>query len=223
MNTWFEKSQKDLITFRTPSRKYFTHQYDFEHFAQMDFVLCNKQWKNTIKDVNAKIGVPFDSDHKALETEISVKLAKKEREKIEKPKRYFKPDDDQYEMYNGILSNKVDQADWQNMEEPIKEWTRLINEAAFETLMEVPPKVKQPYITAKSWKLMEEREIAIKEEKWEEVREINDKIKKSVKEDKTRYKLDQLEEIDKQAYKWDGLKRLKAKFTPNFTNIIDKN
>ena len=146
--------------------------------------------ENTIKDINAKVGIPFESDHKAMEVEATVKLAKKETNKEEKPKRFFKPEEEQLEMYNGILSNKVDQVDWQTIEEPIKEWTRLINDAAYETLMEAPSKIKQPYISAKSWKLMEDREREINNENWDEARELNDKIKTSVKEDKIKYKLD---------------------------------
>ena len=79
MNTWFQKKNEDLVTYRTTYRAWFSPPFDFEHFAQMDYVLAKNQWKNSVINVDSKVSTPFESDHKEMEATFRVKLAKKEK------------------------------------------------------------------------------------------------------------------------------------------------
>ena len=52
MNTWFEKAQKYLITFRAVGNEDFKPPYTTKRFGQLDYIMAKKQWKNTVEDVN---------------------------------------------------------------------------------------------------------------------------------------------------------------------------
>ena len=96
MNTWFEKSIEKLVTYRSPNKSNFNPPFDMNNFAQMDFVLINKPWKNSIKDIEARIPSAFDSDHQPITIEMQVKLANKKHKIIQdKPKRYRKPTEEE--------------------------------------------------------------------------------------------------------------------------------
>jgi len=222
MNTWFQKPNHELITYRTASRAFFEPPFDFEHFGQYDYVLVKRPWRNTITDINALTRSPFESDHKPLVMSCRTKLAKKEKPTMEKTKRYRKPNEEDCESYNSRLRELYKEHNWENQDTPIELFSNLIKQAAEDRLTEIPPNQKQPYISEKAWGLMEKRQKQLEENNWTEARETNNEIKKQVKQDKIDYKLEQLEEIDKDGYKWDGLKQLKQKFTPKFTKFIDK-
>ena len=63
MNTWFEKPMKRLATYRSPTTPDFSKIPDMSSFAQMDFILIGERWRKAIRNCNAKVGAPFESDH----------------------------------------------------------------------------------------------------------------------------------------------------------------
>lgn len=109
-NAWFEKSEKDLVTFRSTQTQSFDEPLSTDRFAQMDFVLYKDQWKNTCQNVDASTEMPFESDHKAMTTTTCLKLRKKDKVKENKhtAMRYRKPDEERFE--NLIPS-------WENLQE----------------------------------------------------------------------------------------------------------
>lgn len=95
-NTWFQKAQHELMTFHTPHVENFLHTGEnYTQFAQFDLVLTPNKWKNSIQDINTKIGEAFESDHKIILADIRIKLAKNKKTKEEKVERYRKPSEEQ--------------------------------------------------------------------------------------------------------------------------------
>jgi len=132
-NTWFQKSQKELATFHTPHVENF-HFAGENHaqFAQFDLVLTPNKLKNSIHDINAKIGEAFESDHKLVMADITIKLAKNHHQKHEKTERYRKPNNDQLREYNKSIQALAKQIDWDKELQPFNQWAKVIRK---------PPKI----------------------------------------------------------------------------------
>ena len=87
-NTWFEKDQKHLCTFRSAATPCFGQHLSTSKYAQIDFVLAQHHWKNSIKDVFTTDALAINSDRKLIFTTIRTKLACKKPDSIEVPTRY---------------------------------------------------------------------------------------------------------------------------------------
>src|SRR5688572_32069994 len=70
MNTWFQQPKRRLYTWTSPDGKYRN---------QIDYILINKKWKNTIRDVRTKPGADCGTDHKLLVATLKIKLKKLKR------------------------------------------------------------------------------------------------------------------------------------------------
>ena len=83
-NTWFQKNQEDLLRFRntdTVAFQIFQPLYTNARLAQIDYVLTNKPWKNSVKSVHTTAHATIESDHKLLVAKLEMKLAIKEKRK----------------------------------------------------------------------------------------------------------------------------------------------
>ena len=67
MNTWFEQPKRRLYTWTSP---------DGKHRNQIDYILINKRWKSTIRDVRTKPGADCGTDHELLVATLKTKLKK---------------------------------------------------------------------------------------------------------------------------------------------------
>jgi hypothetical protein len=63
MNTWFQKSQEDLLTYRPPGIKDFNEDIDTSNYAQIDHIAAKKSWRNTIKNIRNIKHTLLNSDH----------------------------------------------------------------------------------------------------------------------------------------------------------------
>jgi exonuclease III len=66
-NTWFEQPKRRLYTWTSP---------DGIHKNQIDYILINKRWKSTIRDVRTKPGADCGTDHELLVATLQMKLKK---------------------------------------------------------------------------------------------------------------------------------------------------
>ncbi len=64
VNTWFQRTQSQLATYRSPHTVDFSNPADASNYAQMDYLLAQNQWKNSVKNIDAKTGSAVESDHK---------------------------------------------------------------------------------------------------------------------------------------------------------------
>ena len=92
-----------------------------------------------------------------------------------------------------------------------------------EALPRKQPEQKRPYISQQTWTLLERKWEAIENGDDDTANQLSQEIKERAKKDKEAHLLEELEEITNQGYKWDGLKKMRAKFTPNFTKFKDLN
>src|SRR6218665_1449914 len=67
MNTWFKQPKRRLYTWTSP---------DGKHRNQIDYILINKRWKSTIRDVRTKPGADCGTDHELLVATLKTKLKK---------------------------------------------------------------------------------------------------------------------------------------------------
>jgi len=65
MNTWFEQPKRRLYTWTTP---------DGKHRNPIDYILINKRWNSTIRDVRTKPGADCGTDHELLVATLQTKL-----------------------------------------------------------------------------------------------------------------------------------------------------
>ena len=101
-NTWFQKNQEGLLTFRNTDTTAFQPPYTNARFAQIDYVLTNKPWKNSVKSVHTTAHTTIASDDKLLVAKLETKLAIKKKEKIVQAPKYRKPTEEQLRTYNLI-------------------------------------------------------------------------------------------------------------------------
>ena len=100
MNTWKQKCQEDMITYRNTETKDFSPPFSLHRYAQMDFVLATEQWKNAVHNIHTITGMPFESDHKIVLCATEIKLAAQQKKQNTKVERYWKPDEEQKLEYN---------------------------------------------------------------------------------------------------------------------------
>src|SRR6218665_3955345 len=67
MNTWFEQPKRRLYIWTSP---------DGKHRNKIDYILINKRWKSTIRDVRTKPGADCGTDYELLVATLKTKLKK---------------------------------------------------------------------------------------------------------------------------------------------------
>lgn len=58
MNTWFQKTQDKLVTYRSPKENIFNTQLNTNNFGQIDHILAKHKWKNEVTDSEASDLMP---------------------------------------------------------------------------------------------------------------------------------------------------------------------
>ena len=128
-------------------------------YAQMDFILAQQNWKNSVQNIDTKVGAPFDSDHKILFAEVRKKLARKKKKKEELLVRYWKPEEkennNEREKYNQEIMRRAAEVDWDNVEDASLQFAETLKEAAFHTLAGISPEIKNDYISRETWELIQ--------------------------------------------------------------------
>ena len=226
-NTWFEKPMPSLATYRRLDVPSFTDEVDLNKFAQMDFILINNKWKNSVKDVYTTLDQPILSDHKLLICCMTQKLAQSKKN-TKQSSKYRTPDDDQKKHYNERImeyfmkaEGRVNERDGES-EDPFIALAKTLLDAAHTALTPVPEQQKKPYISEQSWDLIQRKEEAIKNGDTDEAKQLTKQVRQQVRKDKQQLIIEELEEVEREGYKWTGLKRLRKTYTPNFTRFKDK-
>ena len=143
-----------------------------------------------------------------------------------KPKRYYKPDEEQSRAYNDFVAIRIREEGLGGggpglHGNPLEKLGGILKEAAAATLEEIPRELKKDDISKDTWGMMVERGKAQHRGETDKAEELKKKIKIEVRKDKLREKLAQLEEADEKGYKWEGLKRIRCTFTPKFCKFND--
>ena len=77
MNTWFKKRKTKLYTWKSPG--------DRKRY-QIDYILVNQRFRNSIRDVKTLPGADIDSDHNLLVTAVQTRLKSMKKAEKRKPK-----------------------------------------------------------------------------------------------------------------------------------------
>ena len=92
-NTWFQKSMKLLVTYKekdaewAPANAPAEYYNDPTKFVALDYVLCQKRWRNAVVDISSVHTCPVASDHLPLLTTFRIKGRGKARTKTSGPIR----------------------------------------------------------------------------------------------------------------------------------------
>ena len=73
-NTWFQKPDKQLITFREVGTDPHTPTTDTSKYNQLDYILCRHPFKNSILNVQSDMSMWQHSNHYPLSAHIHVRL-----------------------------------------------------------------------------------------------------------------------------------------------------
>ena len=94
INTWFEKSNEKLISWKRPGTLD-TTIISTERFATLDHIMCNKRDRRYIKNVESNIEVAFPSDHFPMYADMKVKVRRQEQQLVNLAVKYETPNDDE--------------------------------------------------------------------------------------------------------------------------------
>ena len=85
MNTWFDKPTPLLATYRSVGTQAFNRaEININTHAQMDFILINDRWKNSVHNITPVHETILDSDHALLIADVHVKLSQNKTEENER-------------------------------------------------------------------------------------------------------------------------------------------
>ena len=218
-NTFFHKPDEQLITYKAVGVQRWLPPWTLHKYAQMDFILINDKWKNSVTNVFTSHVHAVDTDHKLLIADIRFKLKSKKHDFISTAPRYRNPSQQQLIDFNQGVSDRIAQQGCSSL--GFQEINDILTSQAKSSLPRRPPQQKKEYISASTWQLLESKWAALETGNLDYAEKLSFDIKNQVKLDRETHLLAQLEEITLEGYKWDGLKKIRAKFTPSFTKLKD--
>ena len=177
-------------------------------------------------NVRAMPNISLNSDHALFVVDYGARLAKFEKKKVDKVPRYRTPSEEQKEAYNKEVKDKlISIADWfmdlSSIDDYIANFTESIHKAAECTLGEISPEQRKSYISAETWKLIEERQQAREAEDPEKEKQLTAQIKQKANEDQRKHKITELEKAGTIKERWHGVNSQREAFAPIFNQQID--
>ena len=210
-NTFFKKNDDKQISYRDPTAVH-GPPWPKERFYQLDLLLTQEKWKNSVKNVETDTKCNLYTDHYPLICTIQTKLAKTLQRQIKL--RFTNSCEDDIKELNTYFTSKLDP---QNLTHG--HFTETLYDAAKNTLPQKNKEIKQSYITDQTWNLIKERQQIWHKQKQGNLQEINKEIKKACRRDRTNAILAQIENTTLNSPNWKSIKDLKHIYTPNFTKL----
>ena len=180
MNTWFEQPKRRLYTWTSP---------DGKHRNQIDYILINKRWNSTIRDVRTKPGADCGTDHELLVATVQMKL-----KKLKKGERLITYDckeisqEYRVEIRNRFEILERDDAETEEVENNLWEKTK---EAILETAEKYIPKKRKtkttPWLSKEAINIAMSRREAKREGDKDKVRKLNSAFQKQARMDKEKH------------------------------------
>ena len=220
-NTWFEKPISKLVTYRNPTSLTFEPPYNTNKFGQLDFILVNQRWRNSFHNVETSLPQAITSDHKVLMAHMKTKLAKPRTKTLPSRKHYRQPTDEQIQDFNRHVEREIQDKFTQVVEDPFQIWASALLTAAENTLTQIPPEQRKPYLSEETWNLLTVKQGLIADGKYEEAKDAEKEIRKHLRRERKQFVKEKLEEIDRDGYKWQGIKKLKQTYLPKHTKYKD--
>ena len=146
-STWFQTSTQKLITFRYPTAKTFDPPLTHTKFAQLDYILIKKQWRNALRNIDTTPHTSIESDHKLLTGMIQIKLATKSTHRAPQIPKYRTPTSAQRVQYNAYIHLKLNSERITNRQGPLTLLAQVLKESAKKNLTQIPHPFSQPKIS----------------------------------------------------------------------------
>ena len=210
MNTWLEKPVHKLATYRGPTTQQFSnHNINTDTHAQMDYIMINDTWKNSIQNVDSIQTTLLDSDHALIIADLKVKFATKKKawRLKQQTNKYRQPKNVQQASYNSEVQRQLQDEIAKPTWDPalaFESFSGISQKAADKCLTKIPVSMKKHYLTEKTWQLIEEKQTALENGDFEKAKSLKKEIRKHARIDKEKSLVQELEEIDRDGYKWDG-------------------
>ena len=199
INTWFQQPMRRLYTWKSPG--------DIRR-NQLDYILVNQRFKNSVKQARAYPGADINSDHNPVIMKMNIKLKKTKKGIIrehfymnmlrdtETKERYAIEVEN---CYNTVLNIENPAQEGESSEEKIdKDWENIsksMTQAASNVLPKKKKEARQDWMTPEILKKMEQRQKWNKKDKVKYVK-LNREIEKDCKLAKENWWIDQCEEIE---------------------------
>ena len=103
-NTFFQKSDEQLVTHKAVGVKHWSAPWQLHKYAQMDYVLINNRWKNAIRNTYTSFVHAVDTDHKLLVANVKFKLKANPPKSHPQNMKLHKPDRLQLAQYNASVT-----------------------------------------------------------------------------------------------------------------------
>ena len=132
-------------------------------FAQIDYILINRQWGNAVQDVEHIHHTLLDSDHALLIAKIKVKIADKRKIYTKTQNKFWDPTDNELCKYNQLfqqgISQQISNGTWLTKDKEDIIANAAIN-AAYKSLTKIPAHQKKYYFSERTWNMIQ------KNKKW---------------------------------------------------------
>ena len=220
-NTWFEKEAAKLVTYRCVAAPNFQGPYTPKRYAQLDFILINKRWKNSFINVESSNNHAISTDHKLLVAKVAVKLAKRNTKKPVKRGIFRTPTAEEIQKYNELVASNINSEKPNDSTDPFATWARILIDCAAVCFIPVPSDQKKPYISDTAWQLLCTKQQHNLDGNHQDAKTFEKQLIQQIRADKRKYMREQLEEMNESGYKWSGIKKLRKKYTPTFTKFRD--
>ena len=177
---------------------------DHENRAQLDHILINGKWLNSVKNVRAYNSVEVGSDHRILSARIKISF----RSQIAKKCKRIKFDWNKLERSNLLLMKfnievrnqfNLLQDESDDIQLEYDHFEKSIEVSALKVVGKLPSKVKKNWVTTKTLELLKQRNSAKKEfirtrkaEPKEQWLQLKEKLKKSYENDEINFLEDKL-------------------------------
>ena len=221
-NTLFAKPEWKTCTYKDVATNGFTGPWTPDRFAQLDLILAPKAYKNCVKDVEARTDIAINSDHAMVTASIQVKLKANSPSKIKTVQRYHTPTDQEKQKYNDHIRNIFNPEHiGQGQNHNCSKFVFSMKVAASNFFKKKDKKAVKPYISAETWQLLEDRQLARNHGRTEKEKTINREIVKQARCGKRKWTLERLQDLTDVKTSWRNVKFEKKAFTPNFYTMKD--
>ena len=184
-NTWKQKAQEQLITWRGSNKNDFAPPFHHTDYGQMDFLLLNRPWKSAVTNITSFPHLKLDSDHKLVLADVHVKFAKKRDPTTEMTPKCYPPTHTEIATYNkGISEILTTGSDNGENIITLQKWSELLTQAMSDSFTPMPKEQRKDYIARTTWDLMQQRLDLIRQQKFDEAANLNKEIKKQLRRDK---------------------------------------
>lgn len=113
--------------------------------------------------------------------------------------------------------------DLSSIDDYIVNFTESLHKAAEGTLEDISPEQRKSYISADTWKLIEERQQAREAEDPENEKQLTAQIKQKANEDQRKHKITEFEKAGTIKERWHGVNSQMKAFARRFNQQIDMN